>query len=103
MEFKEWLKEKRLEEARTSNEYGLDVAGHLIDLSIKMSKNKLVEVIIQGKKTLTKLKSIETLKREYTEDNYKELEKIWKDLAEKKSVKIEKLVKDFEEDLNSIS
>lgn len=62
----------------------------------------MVEVSIQGKRTLVKLKSVETLKREFTEDNHKELEKIWKDLSEKESVKIEKLVKDFENNLNNI-
>ena len=91
-----------LEESRKSNEYGLDIEGQLIDLSIKMQKNKLVEISVQGKRTLVKLKSIETLKREYTEDNHKELERIWKNLAEKESAKIEKLVKDFEENLNNI-
>ena len=60
-----------LEESRKSNEYGLDVEGQLIDLSIKMQKNKLVEISVQGKRTLVKLKSIETLKREYTDDNHK--------------------------------
>lgn len=91
-----------LEESRKSNEYGLDIEGQLIDLSIKMQKNKLVEISVQGKRTLVKLKSIETLKREYTEDNHKELERIWKNLAEKESAKVEKLVKDFEESLNNI-
>ena len=91
-----------LEESRKSNEYGLDVEGQLIDLSIKMQKNKLVEISVQGKRTLVKLKSIETLKREYTDDNHKELERIWKNLAEKESAKIEKLVQKFEENLNSI-
>ena len=95
--FREWLNEER-----KSNEYGLDVAGAMLDVSVKMSKNKLVEVQVQGKRTLPKLKSIETLKREYAEDNHKELEKIWKDLADKKSKLIEKLVLDFEKDLNSI-
>ena len=95
--FREWLNEER-----KFNEYGLGVAGHLIDVSIKMGKNKLVEVEVQGKRTLAKLKSIETLKREYTEDNFKELEIIWKNLADKESKKIEKLVQDFEENLNNI-
>lgn len=93
-----------LEESRKSNEYGLDVQGHLLDVSIKMQKNKLVEVEVQvqGKKTLVKLKSVETLKREYTEENHKEIENIWKELADRESAKIEKLVQNFEEDLNSI-
>ena len=91
-----------LEESRKSNEYGLDVQGHLLDVSIKMQKNKLVVVEVQGKRTLDKLKSIDTLKREYTEDNHKELERIWKNLAEKESAKIEKLVQDFEENLNNV-
>ena len=95
--FRDWLRE-----ARTSNEYGLNVNGELIDLSIKMGKNKLVDVSIQGKRTLAKLKSVETLKREYSEENHKELEKIWKNLSERESVKIEKLVKDFENNLNNI-
>ena len=95
--FREWLNEER-----KSNEYGLDVEGQLIDVSIKMGKNTLVEVVVQGKRTLAKLKSIETLKREYTEDNHKELERIWKNLADKESKKIEKLVQDFEENLNNI-
>jgi hypothetical protein len=95
--FREWLNEER-----KFNEYGLEVQGHLIDVSIKMSKNKLVEVEVQGKRTLQKLKSIETLKREYSEDNHKELEKIWKTLADKESKKIEQLVQDFEENLNNI-
>ncbi len=95
--FREWLNEER-----KSNEYGLDVSGHLLDLSIKMQKNKLIEISVQGKKTLVKLKSVETLKREYTEENHKEIEKIWKNLAERESVKIEKLVQKFEDDLNSI-
>lgn len=91
-----------LEESRKSNEYGLDVQGHLLDVSIKMQKNKLIEVQVQGKRTLIKLKSIETLKREYTEDNHKELERIWKNLTDKESAKIEKLVQEFEESLNII-
>ena len=91
-----------LEESRKSNEYGLDVQGHLLDVSIKMQKNKLVAVEVQGKRTLNKLKSIETLKREYSEDNHKELERIWKNLADKESTKIEKLVQQFEKDLNNI-
>ena len=95
--FREWLNEER-----KADEYGLNVSGHLIDLSIRMGKNKLVEVQVQGKRTLQQLKSIETLKREYTEDNFKELEKIWKNLADKESKKIEKLVQDFEENLNTI-
>jgi hypothetical protein len=95
--FREWLNEER-----KSNEYGLDVSGHLLDLSIKMQKNKLIEISVQGKKTLVKLKSVETLKREYAEENHKEIEKIWKNLAERESVKIEKLVQKFEDDLNSI-
>ncbi len=95
--FREWLNEER-----KADEYGLNVSGHLIDLSIRMGKNKLVEVQVQGKRTLQQLKSIETLKREYSEDNFKELEKIWKNLADKESKKIEKLVQDFEENLNTI-
>ena len=91
-----------LAEARKSNEYGLDVQGHLLDVSIKMQKNRLVQIEVQGKKTLQKLKSIDSLKREYTEDNHQELERIWKNLAERKSAKIEKLVLDFEENLNNI-
>ncbi len=67
-----------------------------------MGKNKLVEIIVQGKRTLVKLKSVETLKREYAEENHKEIEKIWKELSDKESVKIEKLVQKFEDDLNSI-
>ena len=35
--FREWMNEER-----KSNEYGLDVSGHLLDLSIKMQKNKLI-------------------------------------------------------------
>ena len=95
--FREWMNEER-----KSNEYGLDVSGHLLDLSIKMQKNKLIEISVQGKKTLAKLKSVETLKREYAEENHKEIEKIWKNLAERESAKIEKLVQKFEDDLNSI-
>ena len=95
--FREWLRE-----AKTSNEYGLNVDGELIDLSIKMGKNKLVEISVQGKRTLPKLKSVETLKREYSEENHKELEKIWKDLSAKESIKIEKLLKDFEKNLNDV-
>ena len=91
-----------LEESRKSNEYGLDVQGHLLDVSIQMQKNKLIEVSVQGKRTLSKLKSVETLKREYTEDNHKELERIWKNLADKESTKIEKLVQNCEKDLNNI-
>lgn len=91
-----------LEESRKSNEYGLDVQGHLLDVSIKMQKNKLVEISVYGKKTLVKLKSVETLKREYAEENHKEIENIWKELADRESAKIEKLVQKFEEDLNSI-
>lgn len=91
-----------LAEARSSNEYGLDVSGHLLDLSIKMANNKLVQINISGKKTLVKLKSVETLKREYTEEDHKEIEKIWKELADRESAKIEKLVQKFEDDLNSI-
>lgn len=91
-----------LEESRKSTEYGLDVQGHLLDVSIQMQKNKLIEVSVQGKRTLSKLKSVETLKREYTEDNHKEIERIWKNLAEKESAKVEKLVQDFEENLNNI-
>lgn len=91
-----------LAEARKGTEYGLDVQGHLLDVSIKMQKNRLMEVVVQGKKTLNKLKSIEVLKREYTEDNHKELEIIWKELAEKESAKVEKLVQKFEEELNDI-
>ena len=95
--FREWLREER-----KSNEYGLEVQGELLDVSIKMQKNKLVQVEVQGKRTLSNLKSIETLKREYSEDNHKELERIWKDLADEKSKLIEKLVFDFEKDLNNI-
>ena len=95
--FREWMNEER-----KSNEYGLDVSGHLLDLSIKMQKNKLIEISVQGKKTLVKLKSVETLKREYTEENHKEIESIWKNLANKESAKIERLVQKFEDDLNSI-
>lgn len=95
--FREWLNEER-----KSNEYGLDVSGHLLDLSVKMGKNKLIEIFVHGKKTLVKLKSVETLKREYTEENHKEIENIWKELADRESAKIEKLVQKFEDDLNSI-
>ncbi len=91
-----------LAEAKKSNEYGLEVQGELLDVSIKMQKNKLVQVEVQGKRTLSNLKSIETLKREYSEDNHKELERIWKDLADEKSKLIEKLVFDFEKNLNNI-
>lgn len=91
-----------LAESRKSDEYGLDVQGHLLDLSIRMQKNKLVQLEVSGKKTLVKLKSIESLKREYDEENHKELEKIWKGIAESESAKIEKLVQKFEEDLNEI-
>jgi hypothetical protein len=95
--FREWLNEER-----KSNEYGLEVEGQLLDMSLKMNKNKLIEVQVQGKRTLLKLKSIETLKREYSEDNHKDIEHIWKDLADKKSKLIEKLVLDFEKELNDI-
>ena len=38
-----------------------------------MQKNKLIEISVQGKRTLVKLKSVETLKREYAEEITKRL------------------------------
>ena len=89
-------------EERSSNEYGLKTSGHIMDVDIIMSKSGLMQIDISGKRTLAKLKSVDKLKKEYQESDWKEIEKIWKQLSEEKSIKVEKLLQKFEDDLNKI-
>lgn len=97
--FREFLK---LNEDKSSNEYGLTASGQLMEVEIYMQKNNLMEISIKGKRTLGKLKSVERLKSEYSEEDWNKIEKKWKETSSKNSTKIEKLVQKFEDDLNKI-
>lgn len=89
-------------ESRKTDEYGIIINGELLDVSLKMSKNNLIQINVNGKRTLPELKSIEILKKEYEETSYKELEKFWSTLSEKNAKLIENLVTNFEKNLNDI-
>lgn len=91
-----------LSEERSSNEYGLKTSGHIMDINIVMNRSGLMQIDISGKRTLAKLKSIDKLKKEYQESDWKEIEKIWKQMSEEKSKEVEKLLEKFENDLNKI-
>ena len=97
--FREYLK---LNEDKSSNEFGLTASGQLMEVEIYMQKNNLMEISIKGKRTLGKLKSVERLKSEYSEEDWNFIEKKWKETSSKNSTKIEKLVQKFEDDLNKI-
>lgn len=98
MDFKNFLSEER-----TSNEYGFIATGQLIDLGVKMNpKNSLIEITVQGKKSLTSPKSVQRLKAEYDENDFKQIEQIWKKVSKEKSKIAEELIKEFENDLNSL-
>lgn len=91
-----------LDEERHFNEYGMEVDGQLLDVSIKMGKSLLVEVQVQGKRTLSKLKSIDRLKKEFSETEHKKLEDIWKKLSDKNSKLVQDIIDDFEFKLNKV-
>jgi hypothetical protein len=93
---------RELIEDRHFNEYGMDVDGQLLDVSIKMGKSSLIEVQVQGKRTLSKLKSIDRLKKEYSEENHKALEKIWSNMSSEKSKEVQEIINDFENKLNKV-
>lgn len=94
---------KSIFEERDSSEYGLYASGDVISVYIKQAKfNNLMELEITGKKTLPKLKSSETTKNTYREEDWGNIEKLYKKLFEKQSGEVEKLVKKFEKDLFSI-
>lgn len=97
--FREFLK---LNEDKSSNEYGLTASGQLMEVEIYMQKNNLMEISVKGKRTLGKLKSVERLKSECSEEDWNKIEKKWKETSSKNSTKIEKLVQKFEDDLNKI-
>lgn len=97
--FREFLK---LNEDKSSNEYGLSASGELMGVEIYMQRNNLMEISVKGKRTLGKLKSVERLKTEYSEEEWDYIEKKWKEASNKNSAKIEKLVQKFEDDLNKI-
>lgn len=93
---------RELIEDRHFNEYGMDVDGQLLDVSIKMGKSSLIEVQVQGKRTLSKLKSIDRLKKEYSEENHNALEKIWSNMSSEKSKEVQEIINDFENKLNKV-
>ena len=89
-------------EDRHFNEYGMDVDGQLLDVSIKMGKSSLIEIQVQGKRTLSKLKSIDRLKKEFSESENKKLEQIWLKLSDKNSKIVQDIIDDFEFKLNKV-
>lgn len=91
-----------INEDRHFNEYGMDVDGQILDVSIKMGKSSLIEIQVQGKRTLSKLKSIDRLKKEFSEGEHKKLEQIWLKLSDKNSKIVQDIIDDFEFKLNKV-
>lgn len=93
----------RMTEGHSATYHGIYVDGTVLDVNIEKAEfTNLMKIEFSGSKTLTGLKSVESLKSEYQESDWGKLEKYWENLAKKKSVEIDKLVKKFEKDLNSI-
>jgi hypothetical protein len=98
MKFKDLINEET-----SSNEFGLSASGKVLYASIKKAdNNNLVELNVQGKRTLIDIPSVETLQDEYNEEDADKLSKIWEKLAKDKSKDLEKAIKSFESDLEKI-
>ena len=61
-----------------------------------------MELSFSGTKTLTKLKSVETIKAQYVEEDWLTIEKLYSKITTEASKDLDKLVSSFEKDLNSI-
>jgi len=99
--FKDFI--NNINEERDSDYNGLSAEGQMIRVQIqKAAKNNLMEIIVKANRPLVKLKSAESIKDEYREEDWIKIEKYWAKLAEVKSIELEKLVQDFEIKLNKI-
>ena len=61
-----------------------------------------MELSFSGTKTLTKLKSVETIKAQYVEEDWLTIEKLYSKITTEASKDLDKLVSSFEKDLNLI-
>jgi hypothetical protein len=92
-----------LNETYDSSYTGLDAYGDLFNISIAQSKNNnLMEIVVQGRQTLSSIKSAETLKSEYQEKDWITIEKLWAKMAHKRGKEIDTLLHKFEKDLNKV-
>jgi hypothetical protein len=98
MEFKNFLTEERYADVN-----GFTINGNLINLHIRKGKfNDLMEIKADGARMLTKLKSAETIKSEYNEEDWPTIEKIWEKTSNKRAKEAEKILAKFENELNKL-
>ena len=90
-----------INEDRHFNEYGMDVDGQILDVSIKMGKSSLIEIQVQGKRTLSKLKSIDRLKKEFSEGEDKN-SKIVQDIIDDFEFKLNKVIIDMQKEIENL-
>jgi len=84
----------------SSDEVGITGYGDIVSVFIKKAKhNDLMEVEVQGNKTLPKIKSLETLLGQYKEDDWVTLEKIYKKYTAEASSEVAKAITEFEKSL----
>lgn len=94
---------RELAEAKDFSEYGLTVDGEALSVSINKAKyNDLMEIEFKGNRVLSKVKSAESLKGEYREEDWNTIDKLYKKLTKKYAGEIEKLVNTFEKELNKV-
>lgn len=98
MDFREVIVEKVEVDA---DEVGITAYGDILSVFIAKAKsNDLMELEIKGSKVLGKVKSLETLKGEYKEEDWDNLEKLYAKYTHNASTYVEKAIKEFEKNIN---
>lgn len=87
-----------------SHDYsGLTVDGELLTVDIRRArKNDVMEITVKGNRILSKLKSADNVKDDYSEKDWVKIEKIWDSVFEKYSSDVNDVIKKFEKDINNI-
>jgi len=101
MKFKNYI--ENVNEDTNADYNGFTVSGNMIDISVqKADYTNLMEISIDGRRTLPNIKSAESFKNEYDEDSWLSIENTWAEVAKKHSKAADKLLQKFERDLNKV-
>lgn len=93
---------RSLIESIDASHTGTSVEGKFTSVDIQLQRNEMFKLDIKGSKNLPKIKSIEKLKNEYKEEDWKNLEKYVEKSLSKHSKEIETIINKFEQDLLNI-
>ena len=109
MKFKDFINQEPqepqvpLQEDKTVNYNGLTVYGDVLTVAVEKGQyNDLMGITISGNERTLTMRSAETIKADYAEEDWNIVEKLYNTIAEKRASQIEKLVYSFEKDLNKV-